>query len=80
MGQNSVVTYSQAIQAHLQAIVSPVPVFAAFNRNFSSTPKFVVWMLRDVHQPVPQPKPQTPPWSATCSGPLQKPPKPDVMC
>lgn len=52
MGQNSVVVYSQAIQAHLQAIVSPVPVFAAFNRNFSSTPKFVVWMLRDVHQPV----------------------------
>jgi hypothetical protein len=52
MGQNSVVVYSQAIQAHLQAIVSPVPVFAAFNRNFSSTPRFVVWMLRDVHQPV----------------------------
>lgn len=58
MGQNSVVVYSQAIQAHLQAIVSPVPVFAAFNRNFSSTPKFVTWMLRDVHQPV-YPGPQS---------------------
>lgn len=52
MGQNSVVTYAKAIQAHLQAIVGAVPVYASFNRNFATEPKFVVWMLRDVHQPV----------------------------
>lgn len=52
MGQNSVVVYAQAIQAQLQSIVAPVPVYASFNRNFATDPKFVVWMLRDVHQPV----------------------------
>lgn len=52
MGQNSVVVYGQAIQAQLTSIVDPVPVYASFNRNFASDPKFIVWMLRDVHQPV----------------------------
>jgi len=52
MGQNSVVTYGQAIQAQLASIVTPVPVYASFNRNFATDPKFIVWMLRDVHQPV----------------------------
>jgi len=27
-------------------------VYAAFNRNFASEPKFIVWMLRNVHQDV----------------------------
>jgi len=52
MGQNSVIAYAQAIQAQLQSIVTPVPVYASFNRNFATDPKFLVWMLRDVHQPV----------------------------
>ena len=52
MGQNSVVVYAKAIQAQLESIVTPVPVYASFNRNFATEPKFVVWMLRDVHQPV----------------------------
>lgn len=46
------VDYGKAIQAQLQSIVTPVPVYAAFNRNFATQPKFVVWMLRNVHQPV----------------------------
>jgi len=29
-----------------------VPVYANFNRNFSSQPKFITWQLRNVHQPV----------------------------
>jgi hypothetical protein len=27
-------------------------VYAAFNRNFATQPKFITWMLRNVHQPV----------------------------
>lgn len=50
--QKNPVDYAKAIQAHLQAIVTPVPVYAAFNRNFSTEPKFVTWMLRNVHQDV----------------------------
>lgn len=50
--QQNPVTYGKAIQAQLQSIVTPVPVYAAFNRNFATEPKFIVWMLRDVHQPV----------------------------
>ena len=50
--QNNVVQYGKAIQAELQSIVSPIPVYTAFNRNFANQPKFVTWMLRDVHQPV----------------------------
>lgn len=51
-GQNNVVQYGKAIQNQLSSIVSPVPVYAAFNRNFATQPKFVTWMLRNVHQPV----------------------------
>ena len=29
-----------------------MPVYAAFNRNFATQPKFITWMLRNVHQPV----------------------------
>lgn len=50
--QKNPVEYAKAIQAHLQAIVTPVPVYSAFNRNFSSEPKFITWMLRNVHQDV----------------------------
>lgn len=52
MAQNNVIQYGKAIQYQLDSIVSPVPVYAAFNRNFATQPKFVTWMLRNVHQPV----------------------------
>jgi hypothetical protein len=29
-----------------------VPVYASFNRNYATQPKFLVWNLRNVHQPV----------------------------
>jgi hypothetical protein len=50
--QNNVVQYGKAIQYQLAGIVNPVPVYAAFNRNFANQPKFITWMLRNVHQPV----------------------------
>jgi len=50
--QNNVIQYGQAIQYQLAQIVNPVPVYAAFNRNFANEPKFITWMLRNVHQPV----------------------------
>ena len=50
--QNNVVNYAKAIQAQLASIVSPVPVYASFNRNFATEPKFITWQLRNVHQPV----------------------------
>jgi len=52
MTQMNPVDYAKAIQAHLAAIVTPVPVYAAFNRNYATQPKFITWMLRNVHQPV----------------------------
>ncbi len=50
--QNNPVQYGKAIQYQLSQIVTPVPVYAAFNRNFATQPKFLTWMLRNVHQPV----------------------------
>ena len=50
--QNNVVQYGKSIQYQLANIVTPVPVYAAFNRNFANQPKFLTWMLRNVHQPV----------------------------
>jgi len=50
--QQSVLVYAQAIQNQLAATVTPVPVYANFNRNFATEPKFVTWQLRNVHQPV----------------------------
>ena len=50
--QKNPVQYAKAIQYQLQSIVTPVPVYAAFNRNYATEPKFVVWMLRNVHQDV----------------------------
>lgn len=52
MTQMNPVDYAKAIQAHLASIVTPVPVYAAFNRNYATQPKFITWMLRNVHQPV----------------------------
>ncbi len=51
-GQNNPVQYGKAIQYQLAQIVTPVPVYASFNRNFATQPKFLTWMLRNVHQPV----------------------------
>ena len=50
--QQNPVQYAKAIQYQLQSIVTPVPVYATFNRNFATEPKFVTWMLRNVHQEV----------------------------
>lgn len=50
--QTNIVHYGKAIQYQLNSIVTPVPVYAAFNRNFATQPKFITWMLRNVHQDV----------------------------
>lgn len=50
--QQNPVQYAKAIQFQLQSIVTPVPVYATFNRNFATEPKFITWMLRNVHQDV----------------------------
>ena len=50
--QNNISVYAAAIQFHLYGIVTPVPVYANFNRNFASEPKFLTWQLRNVHQTV----------------------------
>jgi len=46
------VDYAQCIQYQLTDIVTPVPVYALFNRNYANQEKFLTWQLRDVHQPV----------------------------
>ena len=50
--QQNIATYAQAIEAQLKSTVNPVPVYALFNRNFATQPKFVTWQLRNIHQPV----------------------------
>ena len=50
--QNNPVNYAEAIQYQLANIVTPVPVYANFNRNFAKQPKFLTWQLRNIHQPV----------------------------
>lgn len=50
--QQDVNQYAKAIQWQLSDIISPVPVYANFNRNFATQPEFVTWQLRNVHQPV----------------------------
>lgn len=50
--QQNPVQYAQAIQAQLLTVFSPVPVYANFNRNWATEPKFVTWQLRNVHQEV----------------------------
>ena len=50
--QMNVNDYAKAIQWQLSDIISPVPVYANFNRNFATQTEFVTWQLRNVHQPV----------------------------
>jgi hypothetical protein len=50
--QQNPIQYGKAIQYQLSQIVAPVPVYASFNRNYAIQPKFITWMLRNVHQPV----------------------------
>lgn len=50
--QQNPVQYAKAIQYQLNSIVTPIPVYVAFNRNFATQAKFITWMLRNVHQPV----------------------------
>ena len=50
--QQNVNQYAKAIQAQLSGIITPVPVYANFNRNFATQNDFVTWQLRNVHQPV----------------------------
>ena len=50
--QQNIVNYAQAIQNGLASVVSPVPVYANFNRNWATEPKFLTWQLRNVHQDV----------------------------
>lgn len=52
MSQNNPADYAKAIQYQLASIVAPVPVYANFNRNYATQPKFITWNLRNVHQPV----------------------------
>ena len=52
MSQNNPADYAKAIQFQLASIVTPIPVYANFNRNFATQPKFITWNLRNVHQPV----------------------------
>ncbi len=50
--QMNVNDYAKAIQWQLSDIISPIPVYANFNRNFATQNNFVTWQLRNVHQPV----------------------------
>ena len=52
MAQLSAKDIGEAIQYQLAQIVAPVPVYAAFNRNFATQPKFLTWHVRNIHQPV----------------------------
>lgn len=50
--QNNPLDYAKAIQYQLEQILTPVPVYINFNRNWAKEPKFATWQLRNVHQPV----------------------------
>lgn len=53
MSQNNPSLYAKAIQYQLESIVTPTPVYANFNRNWSTEGSgFLTWNLRNVHQPV----------------------------
>ena len=52
MSQQNPSVYAAAIQYQLAGIVTPVPVYANFNRNWATEPKFVTWNMRNIHQPV----------------------------
>lgn len=50
--QQNPTQYAAAIQYQLASIVTPIPVYANFNRNYATQPKFITWQLRNIHQPV----------------------------
>lgn len=50
--QQNPTLYATAIQTTLLQTVSPVKVYASFNRNFATEPKFLTWQLRNIHQDV----------------------------
>jgi hypothetical protein len=50
--QQNPFVYAECIQYQLANIVTPVPVYSNFNRNWATQPKFLTWQLRNVHQPV----------------------------
>jgi hypothetical protein len=50
--QNNPSVYAQCIQWQLKDIMDPIPVYASFNRNYATQPKFITWNLRNIHQPV----------------------------
>ena len=52
MSQQNPSVYAAAIQYQLASIVTPIPVYANFNRNWATEPKFVTWNMRNIHQPV----------------------------
>jgi hypothetical protein len=50
--QNNPLVIGKAIQYQIKNIVSPVPVYQNFNRNFATEAKFITWTVRNIHQPV----------------------------
>lgn len=52
MSQLNPVQIAEAVQAQLTSICAPSPVYALFNRNYSTESSFVTWQLRNIHQPV----------------------------
>jgi hypothetical protein len=52
MSQQNPSVYAAAIQYQLAGIVTPIPVYANFNRNWATEPKFLTWNMRNIHQPV----------------------------
>ena len=50
--QQNPVIYAECIQYQLADILSPVPVYANFNRNWAKQTQFATWQLRNIHQPV----------------------------
>ena len=50
--QQNPLVYAEAFQAELQTVVGAIPVYAEFNRNWATEPKYVTWHMRNMHQPV----------------------------
>lgn len=50
--QNNPSNYAKAIQYQLEGILSPIPVYSNFNRNWATQDQFSTWQLRNIHQPV----------------------------
>jgi hypothetical protein len=46
------IDYATNVQYQLTSIVTPVPVYANFNRNYATQTKFITWNIRNIHQPV----------------------------